>query len=119
MTFLQNLRQLYRQGNSYHNFHHALDVFQAVYYFLFSAGMVPSVTILLEDGRTWERDRERCDPLASCLRHEDLFALYIAALGHDVGHPGLNNAFMVRVRPALSHLRGSDSFSALTHAPPP
>ena len=33
--------------------------------------------------------------LIDCLTHEDLFALCIAAVGHDVGHPGLTNAFMV------------------------
>ncbi|TBU38768.1 HD-domain/PDEase-like protein [Dichomitus squalens] len=101
-TFVQHLRQLYRQGNSYHNFQHALDVFQAVYFFLYCAGVVPSVTILLEDGRTWERDKTQCDPLVSCLTHEDLFALYVAAVGHDVGHPGLTNAFMRNAKTPLS-----------------
>ncbi|KAI1784861.1 HD-domain/PDEase-like protein [Ganoderma leucocontextum] len=101
-TFLQHLRQLYRQGNSYHNFQHALDVFQAVYFFLFCSGVVPPVTILLEDGRTWERDKDSCDPLVSCLTPEDLFALYIAAVGHDVGHPGLTNAFMRNAKTPLS-----------------
>lgn len=95
-TFLQHLCQLYRQANTYHNLQHALDVFQAVYFFLTSAGAVPPVTILLEDGRTWKRDREASDPLVGLLTDEDLFALCIAAVGHDVGHPGLNNAFMVR-----------------------
>ncbi len=78
-----------------------------MYLFLYSSGAVPSVTILLEDGRTWERNKDECDPLVSCLTHEDLFALYIAAVGHDVGHPGLTNAFMVtplaRSRPFSSH----------------
>ncbi|TFK91193.1 HD-domain/PDEase-like protein [Polyporus arcularius HHB13444] len=101
-SFLQHLRQLYRQGNSYHNFQHALDVFQAVYLFLYSSGVVPSVTILLEDGRTWERNKDECDPLVSCLTHEDLFALYIAAVGHDVGHPGLTNAFMRNAKTPLA-----------------
>ncbi|KAI0720811.1 HD-domain/PDEase-like protein [Cerioporus squamosus] len=101
-AFLQHLRQLYRQGNSYHNFQHALDVFQAVYLFLYSSGVVPPVTILLEDGRTWERNKDGCDPLVSCLTHEDLFALYIAAVGHDVGHPGLTNAFMRNAKTPLA-----------------
>ncbi|KAI0367692.1 HD-domain/PDEase-like protein [Pilatotrama ljubarskyi] len=100
--FLQHLCQLYRQVNTYHNFQHALDVFQAVYYFLYSSGAVPPVTILLEDGRTWKRDRENCDPLVSILTDEDLFALYIAAVGHDVGHPGLNNAFMKNAKTPLA-----------------
>ncbi|KAI0739159.1 HD-domain/PDEase-like protein [Daedaleopsis nitida] len=101
-AFLQHLRHLYRQGNSYHNFQHALDVFQAVYFFLYSAGAVPPVTILLEDGRTWRREKDECDPLVSCLTLEDLFALYIAAVGHDVGHPGLTNAFMRNAKTPLS-----------------
>ncbi|OBZ67419.1 3',5'-cyclic-nucleotide phosphodiesterase regA [Grifola frondosa] len=101
--FLQHLCQLYRQGNTYHNFQHALDVFQAIYYFLFSAGMVPSVSILLQsDARMWERNRENSDPLMSCLTNGDLFALYIAAVGHDVGHPGLTNAFMRNAKTPLS-----------------
>ncbi|KAI0764545.1 hypothetical protein BD413DRAFT_482506 [Trametes elegans] len=102
-TFLQHLCQLYRQANTYHNFQHALDVFQAVYFFLYSSGAVPPVTILLEDDyRTWTRDREQCDPLVSLLTEEDLFALYVAAVGHDVGHPGLNNAFMKNAKTPLA-----------------
>ncbi|EIW55345.1 HD-domain/PDEase-like protein [Trametes versicolor FP-101664 SS1] len=101
-TFLQHLCQLYRQANTYHNLQHALDVFQAVYFFLTSAGAVPPVTILLEDGRTWKRDREASDPLVGLLTDEDLFALCIAAVGHDVGHPGLNNAFMKNAKTPLA-----------------
>ncbi|KAH9848356.1 HD-domain/PDEase-like protein [Lenzites betulinus] len=101
-TFLQHLCQLYRQANTYHNLQHALDVFQAVYFFLVSSGVVPPVTILLEEGRTWRRDPEQSDPLVAQLTDEDLFALCIAAMGHDVGHPGLNNAFMKNAKTPLA-----------------
>ncbi|KAH9946868.1 HD-domain/PDEase-like protein [Amylocystis lapponica] len=102
-TFLHHLRQVYRQGNSYHNFQHALDVFQATYYFLYVAGMVPPVCILLQaDMRTWRRDKDHADPLISCLTSEDLFTLLVAAVGHDVGHPGLTNAFMKNAKSPLS-----------------
>ncbi|KAI0676581.1 HD-domain/PDEase-like protein [Trametes maxima] len=101
-TSLPHLSQLYRQANTYHNFQHALDVLQAVYFFLFSSGAVPPVTILLEDGRTWKCEKELCDPLVSLLTNEDIFALCIAAVGHDVGHPGLNNAFMKNARTPLA-----------------
>ena len=30
------------------------------------------------------------------LRPEDIFALVVASIGHDVGHPGVNNMFLVR-----------------------
>jgi hypothetical protein len=29
------------------------------------------------------------------LRPNDIFALLIAAIGHDTAHPGVNNAFLV------------------------
>lgn len=29
------------------------------------------------------------------LRPEDIFALVVASIGHDVGHPGVNNMFLV------------------------
>ncbi|PCH39434.1 HD-domain/PDEase-like protein [Wolfiporia cocos MD-104 SS10] len=103
-SFLQHLRQVYRQGNSYHNFQHALDVFQATYHFLFRAGVVPPVSILLQaDNRTWRRDKDhRSSNLMSCLTPEDLLVLSIAAIGHDVGHPGLTNAFMKNARTPLA-----------------
>lgn len=62
-----------------------------------SAGVVPPLSVLLHsDARMWKPDKDPHDSLLSCLTNEDIFALHIAAIGHDVGHPGLNNAFMVR-----------------------
>jgi hypothetical protein len=95
--FLRHLRTIYRWENSYHNFQHALDVLQATQTFLFAAGKVPPVSILLaSDERTWRPDRTiNSGALISCLDNLDLFTLYIAAIGHDVGHPGFTNVFMV------------------------
>ncbi|KZT02979.1 HD-domain/PDEase-like protein [Laetiporus sulphureus 93-53] len=103
-SFLRHLRQLYRQGNKYHNFQHALDVLQATYHFLYRAGMVPPVSILLHsDARSWKRHKEQqSDQLICCLSEEDIFVLLIAAIGHDVGHPGLSNAFMKNARTPLA-----------------
>lgn len=85
--------------NTYHNFQHALDVFQATYFFLYTAGVVPPVSILLRaDARLWQPDKRTLNQgnsFISCLENEDVFALYIAAVGHDVGHPGLTNNFLV------------------------
>lgn len=33
--------------------------------------------------------------LQRTLRNQDIFALYIAAVGHDVAHPGVSNKFLV------------------------
>jgi hypothetical protein len=105
-SFLRHLRQIYRSTNSYHNFRHALDVLQATHTFLSSAGMVPSPSILLDpDERMWKPDKKITgDALISCLSNVDLFTIYIAAIGHDVGHPGFTNMFMVNFSFFLSFL---------------
>lgn len=98
-SFLLHLRQAYRATNSYHNFQHALDVFQATHMYLRTAGAVPPVSILHfpeSDPRgRWTAHDELKTTWIGILRKEDIFALYIAAVGHDVGHPGFNNIFMV------------------------
>ncbi|KAI0697046.1 hypothetical protein BC835DRAFT_1339898 [Cytidiella melzeri] len=115
-TFLQHLRQLYRSDNNYHNFYHALDVLQATYFFLLSAGAVPPVSILHEDSRLWKPDKRRADGcLASSLSNADIFALYIAAIGHDVGHPGLTNAFMKNAKTPLAELYDEKSVLERMH----
>ncbi|KZT23622.1 HD-domain/PDEase-like protein [Neolentinus lepideus HHB14362 ss-1] len=102
--FLHHLRHVYRRQNSYHNFHHALDVLQATHNFLYTASIVPPVSILLNlRDRPWRPDKNaRPDPLLTCLTNEDLFALYIAAIGHDAGHPGFTNNFMKNAKTPLS-----------------
>ncbi|OJA20225.1 hypothetical protein AZE42_02123 [Rhizopogon vesiculosus] len=103
-VFLKHLRLLYCRHNSYHNFQHALDVLQAAQTFLCAAGVVPPVSILLESNdRTWRSDKSgKENRLAFDLNNTCLFALFIAAIGHDVGHPGLTNMFMKNAKAPLS-----------------
>ena len=70
---------------------------QATQSYLKSAGVVPSPRILLQPNTTW-KSKKRFDsgPAISCLGPRELFILYVAAIGHDVGHPGFSNIFMVR-----------------------
>ncbi|SCU84315.1 LANO_0C01024g1_1 [Lachancea nothofagi CBS 11611] len=66
---LLTLEASYHQGNKFHNFRHAVDVMQA----------------------TWQlccRLNSHFDSNASVL------LVCVAAIGHDVGHPGTNNALM-------------------------
>ncbi|KAJ8514629.1 hypothetical protein ONZ45_g7860 [Pleurotus djamor] len=113
-SFIQHLRRIYRLENSYHNFQHALDVLQAVYCYLRSAGMVPPVSILKNDDRMWRPDKTwDGGPIVTSLGLVELFAVYVAAIGHDVGHPGLTNVFMKNARAPLSLV--FDNKSALEH----
>jgi hypothetical protein len=44
----------------------------------------------------WKPDKvSTANSLISCLSNVDLFTIYVAAIGHDVGHPGFTNGFMV------------------------
>ncbi|EEB92122.1 hypothetical protein MPER_09418, partial [Moniliophthora perniciosa FA553] len=40
--------------------------------------------------------------LMTCVRRQDLFVIYIAAIGHDVAHAGLRNVFMKNAQAPLS-----------------
>lgn len=55
----------------------------------------------------WKRPDEELKPVCGvgtrrareAMRPQDVFAVLVAAMGHDVGHPGLSNAFMVSTFP--------------------
>ncbi|KAF8960363.1 hypothetical protein BDZ97DRAFT_1321749 [Flammula alnicola] len=102
-AFIHHLRRIYRYENTYHNFEHALDVLQASQSYLKSAGMVPPPTILFAPNRTW-KPRKAFDGsrLITSLGLRELFILYVAAIGHDVGHPGFSNMFMKNAKTPLS-----------------
>jgi hypothetical protein len=88
----------YDQRNAYHNFRHAVDVVQAVYTMLSHEGIVPPLGWVLQKesdcsyAASWER--QPVGRTGSLLDEMTVWALLLAAAGHDVGHPGLSNAFM-------------------------
>jgi len=107
IPFLSQLRTLHRSSNRYHSFVHAVDVLQAIYYFLTRAGVVPP--LWRERGQIWHRtDREQEGSLTYLLKDEDVFLLCLAAVGHDVGHPGNSNAFLVSLPTRLLRGAGAD-----------
>ena len=102
------IRAIYHAPNPYHNYIHAVDVLQASYTFLVAVGVAPQLSILLEENSSsWTRAEIINDgnteeynanvALQSILRPQDVLAIMIAAMGHDVGHPGLSNVFMVSI----------------------
>ena len=78
--FLTSVEHGYNRGNFYHNSIHAADV-------------TASTLFLIQKGLS------RCGNLVDL----DVFALVVAALCHDIGHPGLNNAFLVASYHELAH----------------
>jgi hypothetical protein len=93
------IRSVYSHENAYHNFQHAVDVLQAMHTFLADAGCVPPISVL-ESPRAlnspkWRRPSHPKGTLKDILTVIDVFMLFLAAIGHDAGHPGLNNGFMV------------------------
>ncbi|KAJ1729788.1 3',5'-cyclic-nucleotide phosphodiesterase [Coemansia biformis] len=99
--------------NPYHNFHHAIDVTQCTFYILHTLGMFNKT------GPRRSSLRSPADaqlPLHTILRPTDAMALVVASLCHDLGHPGLNNAFMVRARTQLAELYNDQSVLENFHA---
>ena len=43
-------------------------------------------------------------PLAALVHPEQALGLLVSALGHDVGHPGVNNPLLVRLNAPLAQL---------------
>lgn len=108
------IRAIYHGPNPYHNYIHAVDVLQASYTFLVSIGVAPPLSVLV-DGSTqaWVRqplestenveDDTARFVTQSLMRPQDVLAVMIAAMGHDVGHPGLSNVFMVSLCMSQQH----------------
>ena len=89
-NFLERLEGGYRQ-NAYHNFQHAVDVTHTVYRYL-----------VLTEPRTHVTQTEK-------------FALMVAALAHDLDHPGVSNAFLVNTRDPLATVYNDSSVLENAH----
>ncbi|GAA5829618.1 hypothetical protein JCM3766R1_001240 [Sporobolomyces carnicolor] len=113
-SLLMSLRSVYHSRNGYHNFSHATDVTQACYTFLVRMGLAPPLHLLCEDDfdpntgearRKWRRNRAVDEGrMGKLLRPMDVFALIVSCIGHDVGHPGLSNAYLVNARAPIAQV---------------
>ncbi|KAI9475414.1 MAG: hypothetical protein EXX96DRAFT_573225 [Benjaminiella poitrasii] len=109
--FIFDICNSYHSINPYHNFRHAVDVLQANYYFLCRIGaiepMCPDVTFDEYKDLNNEMMNKSC--IKDLLEPLDIFALLMASIGHDVGHPGVNNNFMVTTSTPLAILYNDKS----------
>jgi len=77
-ALLETLESRYVSSNPYHSNVHAADMTNSVYFMFESCGL-----------------QEKCDVPETCIA-----SMILAALGHDVGHPGFNNNFLINARHA-------------------
>lgn len=107
-TFLLACRAAYNSFVLYHNFRHAIDVLQSVFCFLLHIGALPPYAPVSQSGVTKS-------PIASLLSPFDTLTLLISAIGHDVGHPGVNNFFLVKLNAPLAQLYNDNSVLEAFH----
>lgn len=110
-TFLMASQAAYNEFVSYHNFRHVIDVMQAIFYFLIEVGILPSFPASLSTSHP----EKKVSPIALLLKPFDALTLLITAIGHDVGHPGVNNAFLVALNAPLAQLYNDRSVLEAFH----
>ncbi|ATY59861.1 3 5 -cyclic nucleotide catalytic domain [Cordyceps militaris] len=98
IQFLVACRTAYNSFVPYHNFRHVVDVLQATFHFLVNVGALTSYPV--RDPTTPVSK----SPIASLLTPFDALTLLITAIGHDVGHPGVNNGFLATLNAPLAQL---------------
>ncbi|KAI9599220.1 hypothetical protein BDF19DRAFT_382090 [Syncephalis fuscata] len=112
--FILAIRSSYHATNPYHDFYHAVDVLQATFYILNALGIIPGDKS--KSTQLGEAGQRRRTALQRVFRSKDVFALMVASLGHDVGHPGVNNFYMINARTPLAELYNDQSVLENYHA---
>lgn len=110
-VFLMASRAAYNDFVNYHNFRHVVDVMQAIFYFLIQLGTLPPFPA--SSARSGVK--RQASPIAALLKPFDALTLLITAIGHDVGHPGVNNAFLVALNAPLAQLYNDKSVLEAFH----
>ncbi|KAJ4268466.1 3',5'-cyclic-nucleotide phosphodiesterase [Fusarium torreyae] len=99
ISFLVACRAAYNNFVPYHNFRHVVDVLQATFNFLVHIGALSPYPSGTEPQTIPEKS-----PMASLITPFEALTLLITAIGHDVGHPGVNNGFLVTLNAPLAQL---------------
>ncbi|MCJ1477502.1 3',5'-cyclic-nucleotide phosphodiesterase [Lambiella insularis] len=109
--FLMACRAAYHDFVLYHNFRHVVDVLQAVFYFLLQLGTLPPYPT----NSVVPHAEKAVSPITALLKPVDALTLLVAAIGHDVGHPGVNNGFLMALRAPLAQLYNNSSVLEAFH----
>ena len=87
-----------------------IDVTQAVFFFLLQIGALPPHPLHQTPPASWP-----VSVIAALVRPFEAFVLLVSAIGHDVGHPGVNNAFLVALKSPLAQLYNDNSVLEAFH----
>lgn len=90
-------RAAYNNFVPYHNFRHVVDVLQATFNFLVRIGALPPFPTSRPATPKKSASAALIDPF-------EALTLLITAIGHDVGHPGVNNGFLTKLNAPLAQL---------------
>lgn len=104
IAFLVACRAAYNNFVPYHNFRHVVDVLQATFNFLVHIGALPPYPVDDPPIPVLEKS-----PMAALVTPFEALTLLITAIGHDVGHPGVNNGFLVTLNAPLAQLYNDQS----------
>lgn len=102
ISFLVACRAAYNSFVPYHNFRHVVDVLQATFNFLVHIGALPPYPTTGQQQQQYPVSEK--SPIASLLSSFEALTLLITAIGHDVGHPGVNNGFLATLNAPLAQL---------------
>ncbi|RDA86748.1 hypothetical protein CP532_4178 [Ophiocordyceps camponoti-leonardi (nom. inval.)] len=100
ISFLVACRAAYNNFVPYHNFRHVVDVLQATFNFLVRIGTLPPYPRAEEPDKT----AGPASAMGSLLTPFEALTLLVTAIGHDVGHPGVNNGFLSTLNAPLAQL---------------
>ncbi|TKA32347.1 hypothetical protein B0A50_01453 [Salinomyces thailandicus] len=103
ITFILATRRQYKHEREvhYHNWRHAVDVTQSLYCFL--------LDVQLCSTSHSDRKPKRLNAVERLLTPMDGLIMLVSAIGHDVGHPGVNNAFLVACNHPLAQMYNDKS----------
>ncbi|KAK8930470.1 hypothetical protein H634G_07415 [Metarhizium anisopliae BRIP 53293] len=99
ISYLVACRAAYNSFVPYHNFRHVVDVLQATFNFLVHIGALAPYPVGRQQGTAADKS-----PIAALLSPFEALTLLITAIGHDVGHPGVNNGFLATLNAPLAQL---------------
>ncbi|OBT75775.1 hypothetical protein VF21_05559 [Pseudogymnoascus sp. 05NY08] len=94
----------------YHNFKHVVDVLQAVFHLLVRIGTLPPFP------HGAQVETLPTTRLVEMLRPLEALTLLITAIGHDIGHPGINNMFLTTIDAPLARLFNNKSILESYHS---